>query len=113
MAIAVSTTWKEAIQAQFRYPAYLRLTLGVQPPGIREGAQVSTSATESITSVDTILDGNKANAEPVATFEKDRWMGDGSMYLPSEVASQNKPMEWWSNDCTASAVELTFIFDTA
>lgn len=111
MAIAVSTAWKEAIQAQFRYPAYLRLTLSVQPPGIREGAQVSTLATEPITSTDTIFDGNQDNAEPVATFEKNRWVGDGSMYLPSEIASQNKPMEWWSNDCNARAVELTFIFD--
>lgn len=113
MAIAVSTAWKEAIQAQFRYPAYIRLTLNVQPPGLREGAQVSTNATESITSTDTIFDGVQTYADPVATFEQDRWIGDGSMYLSSETKSLNKPMEWWSNTCDFSSVELTLIFDQA
>lgn len=113
MAIAVSTKWKEAIQAQFRYPAYIKLQLSVQPPGLREGVQTSTDATESITSVYTMIDGKQNYAEPVATFEQDRWLGDGSMYLPSTTPAKNKPMEWWSNTCDFSSVSLTFTFDKA
>lgn len=113
MAIAVSTKWKEAIQAQFRYPAYIKLQLSVQPPGLREGVQTSTNVTESITSIDTIFDGNQDYAEPVATFEQNRWVGDGSMYLPSTNSAKNKAMEWWSNTCDFSSVALTFTFDKA
>lgn len=111
MAIEVSTKWKDAIQAQFRYPAHIQLTLDVQPPGLREGAQVETDVTESITSTDSIFDGLRGPIEPVATFEPDRWIGDGSMYLPSEDTSLNKPLEWWSNNCGFTEVQLTLLFD--
>lgn len=113
MAIAVSSKWKEAVQGQFRYPAYIKLMLSVAPPGLREGAQISTAATEGITNVATILDGVQDYAEPVATFEQDRWIGNGTMYLPSETASKNAPMEWWSNTCDFESVALTFTFDKA
>lgn len=111
MAIAVSNKWKQAIQGQFRYPAYIRFVLSIQPPGLREGAQVSTDATESITNTRAMLDGISDPIEPVATLERNRWLGDGSMYLPAKTPSLNKPMEWWSNSCQFESVDLTFTFD--
>ena len=115
MAIQVSTKWKEAIKAQFRYPGYIKAVLTVAPPGMREGATSSTTYTESITSTEQITNGESYMREPVATFERDRWIGDGSMYLPSEVSNQNKAIEWWSNTVNFSSespVVIDITFDT-
>lgn len=113
MALPVSTKWKEAIKAQFRYPGHVRVVLTVAPPGMREGATPSTSYTETITTTEQLTDGESNTREPVASFETDRWIGDGSMYLPSEIASQNADMEWWSNTAGYSSnspvvINLTF-----
>lgn len=112
MAIEVSQAWKDAIQSQFRYPAYIRMTLNITPPGMREGTIIQTPDTESITSTDTIKDNTVQQSEPVATFELNRWIGDGSMYLPSTDVSLNPHMEWWSSEpVVSSKPKLTFTFD--
>lgn len=111
MSIPVSAAWQQAIQGQFRYPAYIKMALSLQPPGLREGATPSTDATEPITSTEVLFDGLQDVIEPVATFEQNRWRGDGSMYLPSENPSNNSPVEWWSNTCDFETVSLTFTFD--
>lgn len=115
MAIAVSTAWKNAIQAQFRYPAYIRMTLNIVQPGMREGSVVTASSTEPITNVNVVKDGTVHQVEPVATFESNRWIGDGSMYLPSEIASDNSYVEWWSQTAVnpQARPRLTFVFDKA
>lgn len=111
MAIPVSTEWKNAIKAQFRYPAYMKVTMSVTPPGLREGEQVTATNTESIASVAAIADNDFNNIEPVATFEPDRWVGSGEMYLPSENPAKNKPIGWWNNNGNFTQETLTFIFD--
>lgn len=97
MALPVSNKWKEAIKGQFRYPGYLRVVLTVAPPGMREGAVATTDFTEAITDKKWMTDGNDDPKEPVATFERNRWRGDGSQYLASTKQALNRSLEWWSN----------------
>lgn len=110
----VSAAWKNAIQQQFRFPAYARLKIALTPAGLREGATGSATNTESITSAQKAVDGAFDVAYPVATFERNRWVGDGSMYLPSENTALNRDMGWWSSNLTATPRSvLTFQFDAA
>ena len=116
MSLTVSNQWKESIKGQFRYPGYLKVLLALVPDEIREGAQASTSQTERITSPVQLTDGVSAGREPVATFEKNRWRGDGRQYLPSETASNNPEIEWWSNIVNFdenNPIELLFDFSSA
>ena len=110
MAIPVTADWKNAIQAQFRYPAYIKANLIVSPPGLRERVNINTSEKESITLADSIMDNSYEDIEPVASFEPNRWIGDGSMYLPSISNDKNLDIEWWSAG-SASEVSITFNFD--
>lgn len=113
MAIEVSNQWKESIKGQFRYPGYLKVLLALVPDEIREDASVSTSQTEGISSPVQLTDGVKVGREPVATFERNRWLGDGSQYLPSATAEKNGEIEWWSNTSnisTTKPITLTFTF---
>lgn len=114
MALEVSNQWKESIKGQFRYPGYLKVLLALVPDEIREGATASTSQTEGISSTVQLTDGTSAGREPVATFEKNRWLGDGSQYLPSPTAGRNEEIEWWSNTANfdeSHPVELSFTFN--
>lgn len=113
MSIPVSTLWKDAIQSQFRYPAYLKATLLVTPPGLREKATVYSAESESLTPADSVMDGSSVATSPVATFEPDRWRGDGTMYLPDELPSKNHDMGWWSSEAATDSkpVVLSFQFD--
>lgn len=114
MALNVSNQWKNSIKSQFRYPGYLKVLLALVPDEIRESAHVSSSQTEKITSTVQLTDGVSAGREPVATFERNRWPGDGTQYLPSLTASGNPEIEWWSNTVhfdEANPIELLFEFD--
>lgn len=113
MSLEVSNQWKEAIKSQFRYPGYLKVLLALVPDEIREGASVSALQTEEIASPAQLIDGVSIAREPVATFEKNRWRGNGSQYLPSPEASKNKEIEWWSNTLSFDEehpIELFFHF---
>ena len=113
MALDVSKQWKEAIKGQFRYPGYLKVLLALVPDEIREGAIAEALQTEGISSSVQLTDGTSAAREPVATFEKNRWRGDGKQYLPSPTASNNEEIEWWSNTVNfdeAHPIELSFTF---
>lgn len=113
MALAVSNQWKESIKSQFRYPGYLRVLLALVPDEIREGTTVGTFQTEEISSPGQLTDGVSVAREPIATFEKNRWRGDGSQYLPSSTASNNNETEWWSNTTNFDEehpIELFFHF---
>lgn len=115
MALEVSNQWKKSIKDQFRYPGYLKVLLALVPDEIREGATVDVSQTEEITSPVQLTDGVSIEREPVATFEKNRWRGDGKQYLPSLTASKNNPTEWWSNTTSfdeAHPIEMLFHFSS-
>ena len=114
MALEVSNQWKESIKSQFRYPGYLKVLLALVPDEIREGATASAPQTEDITSPVQLTDGVSIGREPVATFEKNRWRGDGTQYLPSPTASLNSDVEWWSNTIgfdEEHPIELFFHFN--
>lgn len=115
MALEVSNQWKESIKGQFRYPGYLKVLLALVPDEIREGATASATQTEEISSPVQLIDGVSTGREPVATFERSRWRGDGKQYLPSLTASNNKEIEWWSNTVhfdEEHPVELLFRFSS-
>lgn len=102
MALVVSDQWKNSIKKPFRYPGHLKVLLALVPDEIRENATLfvdyqNTDPTEGISSLAQLTDGVTEVREPVATFEKDRWRGDGSQYLPSATPGENADMEWWSN----------------
>ena len=114
MALEVSSRWKETIKSQFRYPGYLKVLLALVPDEIREGAIAQAPQTEGISSTVQLTDGIAAAREPVATFEKNRWRGDGTQYLPSPTASNNEEIEWWSNTVNFDEehpIELSFTFN--
>lgn len=116
MALRVSTKWKEGIKSQFRYPGYLKVLLALVPDEIREGTSVNTFHTEEISSPVQLIDGVAEAREPVATFEKNRWRGDGSQYLPSPTANRNSEMEWLSKTSSFdenNPIELFFHFSNA
>lgn len=97
MPIEVSPTWKRAIQGQFRLPAYMRVSLYVVPPGLREGAQVFRSpVSAAIAPASQIIDGITEPDMYIATLEDGFWPGDGSAYLASEDSNDNLPTGWWS-----------------
>jgi len=113
MSLKVSDQWKEAIKGQFRYPGYLRVFLTLVPDEMRKKISINTNKTESITSTAQLTDSISESREPVATFEQNRWLGDGSQYLPSLTTSNNQEIEWWSNTVHFSEenpIELTFAF---
>ena len=114
MALNVSQQWKDNISSQFRYPGYLKVLLALVPDEIREGTAVNTFQTDKISSPVQLIDGVADAREPIATFERNRWRGDGSQYLPSPEASLNKDVEWMSNTVQFdqdNPIELFFHFN--
>lgn len=97
MALPVSNQWESFIQLPFRNQGYLNVQLTLSPPGINNDASLDEKYTESITSTRTVFDGVTTKTYPCATFEPNRWVGDGSMYLPSEDKTQNARLCWWTN----------------
>lgn len=110
MALTTTTTWRSAVQAQFRRAGHLRVSLNVSPPGLREGASVEASSTYSNTSADATVDGDTADISPVVSLEPDRWRGDGSMYLMG-LAGENKALGWWSRYPQTPNETLTYTFN--
>lgn len=113
MPLTVSNAWKESIKGQFRRPGYLRVLLALVPDEIRRSVTAGSSQTEQISSLAQLNDGITITREPVATFEKNRWKGDGSQYLPSPEANLNEEIEWWSDTTQFNKdnpIELTFTF---
>lgn len=114
MSLEVSSQWKDSIKSQFRYPGYLKILLALVPDAIREETEAVSSHTEGISSPVQLTDGVSDIREPFATFEKNRWRGDGSQYLPSPTANKNSEMEWVSNTSYYSEenpIELLFRFN--
>lgn len=111
MPISVSTNWKNAIQAQFRYPAYMRMDIDVTPPGLRAGATAAASSQVEQATAQQTVDGFKDNLTPYATFEDHWWPGDGSHCLLSKNSKMNNPPGWWSAGIDPVSSTLTFDFD--
>lgn len=95
--LSITPTWRKAVEGQFRYQAFLKVNISIVPPGLREGMIATSPDTEPITDIESIYDTDRNTQEKVATFELNRWRGDGTFYLPSQQSSENAPMEWWSN----------------
>ena len=107
----VSTAWRKNIQAQFRYPGHMLIELNVTPPGLREGATVTSTSTSALTTTNAILDGSTEVSGAAATLEPQRWRGDGSMFLLSQDTTENRLQDWWSDN--ANTATLEFVFNAA
>ena len=91
--LTVSAQWHNASRSQFRYQAYLYASLEVVPPGLREGAQVSSTATHEQASVEKIMDGLYDAPVHYATLERNRWLLDGTFQI---IESTDAFDDWWS-----------------
>lgn len=109
MSLPVSTTWKEAISQQFRYPGYLKVELRLSPPGIVHNTTLQANSIESISGISKLLGPDTTIVEPVATLELNRWKGDGTMYLPSTNPLENKSIDWWSDKIPSVESPVTLL----
>ena len=107
--LPVSATWKEAVKAQFRRQAYLKMSIEVTPPELREGAVVSSDNTNSNSSIDSIMD--HLDTSPVGYFslEPNRGVLNGTLRF---LKKGSKTDDWWGNDFGGKA-SIHFQFDQA
>ena len=110
MSIQVSKTWKNAIQAQFRYPGYLRIQLDIVPPDIVENTTVSSPDTDKWTQASNVLGSNNVPYEPTASLEHNRWLLGGNMALIDDQHPVNNRMGWWSDDVVSTSNPIVFLF---
>lgn len=110
MSILVSKTWKDAIQAQFRYPGYLRIQLDIVPPDIVENTTVSSTDTDKWTQASNVLGSNNVPYEPTASLEHNRWLLGGNMTLIDDQNPSNNRMGWWSDDVVSTSNPIVFLF---
>lgn len=110
MSILVSKTWKDAVQAQFRYPGYLRIQLDIVPPDIVENTTVSSTDTDRWTQASNVLGSNNVPHEPTASLEHNRWLLGGTMTLIDDQNPANNRMGWWSDDIVSTSNPIVFLF---
>lgn len=108
--LTVSEAWHNASKAQFRYQAYLQLTLELTPPGLREGATVTANSTFPGSSSAKIMDASTDNPTVYGTLEPNRMCLDGNTSLMSESTATD---DWWSNSIPSadSPISIEFVFD--
>ena len=98
--LSVSAQWHNASRSQFRYQAYLYASLEVVPPGLRNGAQVSSSDTHAQASVEKIMDGLYNAPTHYATLERNRWLLDGTFQI---IESTDTFDDWWSKNAVSES----------
>ena len=98
--LEVSAQWHNASRQQFRYQAYLYASLEVVPPGIRNGAQVSSTETHKQASIDKIIDGLYDAPMHYATLERNRWLLDGTFQLADSIDNFD---DWWSEHAVSES----------
>lgn len=101
--IAVSNAWQEASKAQFRYQAYLTVTLEVVPPGLRENASVDADSFKNSDPL-VIVDASKVQPTLFGSLEPNRIVLDGSCTLLSRDTQTD---DWWSNLLLDGVNEVT------
>lgn len=104
----VSTQWHNASKAQFRYQAYLYVSLEVVPPGIREGTVVSSDDTFEQSKIERIVDGVVAAPIKYASLESNRWLLNGNKSLLSP-GTYTQP--WWSRLIVSEQNKPTLHFE--
>lgn len=107
--LPVSAVWKEAVRAQFRRQAYLRMTIEVTPPDLREGATIFTEDTNKNSDQETIMDHLDTSPTGYFSLEPNRGILNGELKL---LRRGSKTDQWWGNDYTGAAA-LKFTFDKA
>lgn len=109
----VSSTWKEAVKKQFRNQAYLKFNLKIVPPGLREGAILSSNPSNlsfTKSNINTIMDGLEHTPKHFITLEPNRWALDGSF---EALQSDTVTSIWWSANAldTYEHAKISIVFD--
>lgn len=103
----VSTQWHQASMAQFRYQAYLHVTIETVPPGLREGATVTSPDTNVRSNIAQLTDGLREEAKKIVTLEPNRWVLNDGWTVPSATMQTD---DWWSQS-GLTATTITVVFD--
>lgn len=111
MSVPVSTAWKEAIQAQFRYPGYLRVQLNIMPPDIVENTTVTSTNTSKWARASDVIETNQLPYEPTASLEHNRWSLGGTMALVDDQKPANNRLGWWSDTLVSDSNPVVFMFN--
>lgn len=107
--LSVSTQWHNASRAQFRYQAYLYVSLEVTPPGLREGAKITSNSTHEQANFDKVMDGISEEPKRYATLERNRWLLDGTFDIITDATQFD---DWWSQHAVEYGTPvLKFTFD--
>lgn len=106
----VSAEWQQATKAQFRYQAYLYVTLELTPPGLRENTDISTTGDFRSSDPAVIMNASKKQPGYFGTFEPNRICLDGSCNLLTDTTVTD---DWWSQLVPSedSPVVVTFNFN--
>jgi len=97
MALNVSPNWISAIESPFRNQGYLRFSIEVVPPGMREGATAFSSDTSPLADVSRVIDGKFADFRDIATCEHNRWVLGGTAEVLEAIDSLIDGTNWWDN----------------
>lgn len=103
--LAVSKRWHKASMEQFRYQAYLHLTIETVPPGLREGATVTSSDTNVRSNVNQLMDGERDEARKLVTLEPNRWRLNRGWTVPGPTT---KTDDWWAKNQNTATIHVVF-----
>ena len=109
MSLPVSTSWKNAIQAQFRYPGYLHVELAIAPPNIVDHTSVSNVDAYVGTQASSVIERQRIPEASVLSLEHNRWCLDGTMTAIDDPAVVNR-LGWWSVNPMESSSSCVFQF---
>lgn len=110
MSLPVSTSWKNAIQAQFRYPGYLHVELAVAPPNIADHTTVSSVSSCSWTKASDVVERQRVPDQPTLSLEHNRWRLDGTMIPVNDVDPTLNKLGWWSQNPVEDSTNTVFQF---
>lgn len=114
MSLNVSPDWVAAIESPFRNQGYLRFSIEVVPPGMREGATALSSDTSPLTDVSRVIDGRFTDFRDVALCEHNRWVLGGTAEVLEADDSVVDGTNWWDNQLEHSPEHpsrIEFVFD--
>lgn len=108
--LQVSSSWKNAIKQQFRYPGHLKVTMYVVPPNAVATPVDITEHMYSQSSYSFLNQLSKFTPNVWATLESNRWRLDGSCNIIPNHSSAILDDVWFNLIANQSLV-LTFGFD--
>lgn len=110
MAVTATQRWRDEVVKQFRYPGRVRMVMDIMSDISKADVEAEAQNSLPITDVLTTLDNATPTFMEVATMEG-IWRADGTMYLPSRVASENMPLPLWSDTLITEETPLVLLYE--